>query len=89
MCSSDLADIAAMVTVIGGSALFLLGCTLFKWISYDRRTPPLSHAAGLVALGALFAGAWAHWFSTLQLGALTAAILMGVATWETLALRRR
>ena len=40
------------------------------------------------ALGLLFVGAWAHWFSTLQLGALSAFILMAVALWEALALRR-
>lgn len=82
------ADAAAMATVIGGSALFVLGCTLFKWISYERRTPALSHMAGLFGLGALWVGAQAHWFSTLQLGMLTSAILIMVAVWETLALRR-
>ena len=84
----DHADTAAIATVIGGAGLFLLGCTLFKWVSYDRRTPPLSHSVGLLALGALFAGAHAHWFSTLQLGVTAAAILMVVAIWEALVLRR-
>lgn len=84
----DHADAAAMATVIGGSALFVLGCTLFKWVSYERRTPALSHMAGLFGLGALWIGAQAHWFSTLQLGMLTSAILIMVAVWETLALRR-
>ena len=64
------------------------GAELFKWVSYDRRTPPLSHSAGLLSLGALFAGAYAHWFSTLQLGVITAAILILVAIWEALALGR-
>jgi len=84
----DHADTAAIATVIGGTGLFLLGCTLFKWVSYERRTPPLSHSAGLLALGALLAGASAHWFSTLQLGVTTAAILIVVAVWEALVLRR-
>ncbi|MEO6032427.1 MAG: low temperature requirement protein A [Burkholderiaceae bacterium] len=82
------AGAAAMAAVIGGPALFLLGCTLFKWVSYDRSTPPLSHSVGLLALGALFAVAQAQGFSTLQLGIVTAAILVLVAVWETLALRR-
>jgi low temperature requirement protein LtrA len=85
----DHADAAAIAAVIGGPALFLLGCALFKWVSYERSTPPLSHSVGLLALGALCAGAQAHWFSTLQLGSLTAAVLLLVAMWETLALRRR
>lgn len=84
----DHADTAAIAAVAGGPALFLLGCTLFKWVSYDRRAPPLSHLVGLLALAALSAGTQAHWFSTLQLGIITAAVLMVVAIWETLVLRR-
>jgi low temperature requirement protein LtrA len=84
----DHADTAAIAAVAGGPALFLLGCTLFKWVSYDRRAPPLSHLVGLLALAALSAGTQAHWFSTLQLGIMTAAVLMVVAIWETLVLRR-
>jgi low temperature requirement protein LtrA len=84
----DHADTPAIVAVIGGPALFLLGCTLFKWVSYERRTPPLSHCVGLLALGALCVGAQMHWFSTLQLGITTAVVLMMVGAWETLALRR-
>jgi low temperature requirement protein LtrA len=84
----DHADTAAMATIIGGAALFLSGCLLFKWVNYTRRTPPLSHAVGLLCLGLLFSGAHAHWFSTTQIGMVSAAILMGVALWETLALAR-
>jgi low temperature requirement protein LtrA len=84
----DHADAAAVAAVIGGPVLFLFGCTLFKWVSHDRRTPPLSHCVGLLALAALAAGAMAHWFSTLQLGMAAAAILIIVGAWETLALRR-
>ncbi len=81
------ADAAAIATVIGGPALFLFGCTLFKWLSHERRTPPLSHSIGLLAFAALFAAASAQWFSTLQLGMLTASVLVLVAAWETLVLR--
>jgi low temperature requirement protein LtrA len=84
----DHADAAAVAAVIGGPVLFLFGCTLFKWVSHDRRTPPLSHCVGLLALAALAAGAMAHWFSTLQLGVAAAAILIIVGAWETLTLRR-
>ncbi len=54
------ADTAAILAVLGGPALFLLGCTLFKWLSHDRARPPLSHAAGLLALTLLATGAAAH-----------------------------
>ena len=82
------ADTAVIAVVIGGPALFLLGCMLFKWVSYERRTPPLSHFVGVLALGALSASIWANGFSALQLGNATAAVLLIVAVWETLALRR-
>jgi low temperature requirement protein LtrA len=84
----DHADTATIAAVLGGPALFLLGCTLFKWVSYDRRTPPLSHCVGLLVLAVLLTGAEAHWLSTLQLGITTAAVLLMVGAWETLALRR-
>lgn len=83
------ADAAAIAVLIGGPALFVLGCSLFKWISYERRAPPLSHSVGLLALAVLAGGALAHWFSTLQLGLATTGVLLLVALWETLALRRR
>jgi low temperature requirement protein LtrA len=81
-------DSAAIATLIGGPALFLVGCTLFKWVSYDRRTPPLSHCVGLLVLVALFAGAQSHWFTTIQLGCATTLTLMMVAVWETKTLHR-
>jgi low temperature requirement protein LtrA len=84
----DHADTAALATIIGGAALFLLGCLLFKWVSYDRKTPPLSHAAGLLTLSLLCAAALAHWFTTVQIGIMTAVTLIMVAVWETLALSR-
>jgi low temperature requirement protein LtrA len=82
------ADIDAIAVIIGGPALFLLGCTLFKWNSHDRKTPPLSHCVGLLALGVLFGATQIRGLAALQLGILTAAILTMVAAWETLALRR-
>jgi low temperature requirement protein LtrA len=82
------ASVSAIVTIIGGAALFLMGCLLFKWVSYERKTPPLSHAVGLVFLGLLCFAAFDHWFTTAQIGILTAITLVVVALWETLALAR-
>lgn len=80
------ADDAALSTVLGGAALFLFGCLLFKWVSHDRKWPPLSHAVGLLALAVTAAAA--HRLTTLELGVTTALVLVAVAAWETLALRR-
>jgi low temperature requirement protein LtrA len=82
------ASVSAIVTIIGGAALFLMGCLLFKWVSYERKNPPLSHAVGLVFLGLLCFAAFDHWFTTAQIGILTAITLVVVALWETLALAR-
>lgn len=84
----DHADDAGMIAILGGPGLYLLGNALFKWVTNDRRTPPLSHLAGLLLLLALAPFAFAHLFSALVLGATTTAILMLVAIWETIALRR-
>ncbi len=81
------ADGAAIATAVGGPALFLLGCTLFKWANYQRRSPPLSHCVGLLALSAVVFGALYFGLGTLALSLMTTAVLIGVATWETLVLR--
>ena len=54
----------------------------------DRPTPPWSHTVGLLLLIAVMPFAFAHVFSALALGAVTTAILVLVAWWETLALQR-
>lgn len=82
------ADDAGIAAILGGPALYLLGNALFKWATNDRRTPPLSHMIGLLLLFAVMPFAFAHVFSALALGAITTAILVLVAGWETLALRR-
>lgn len=79
---------AAMSAMIGGPMLYLLGVALFKWVCNDRRGPPLSHCTGIVLLAALIPVALAHLLSPLQLGIATTLILMIVATWETVAVRR-
>jgi low temperature requirement protein LtrA len=78
----------AIAVLIGGPAVFLAGATLFKWVTNFRRTPPLSHLAGLALLAVL------PWFahelhaSALQIGAAATAVLLIVAVWESFALRR-
>ncbi|MGO4223290.1 low temperature requirement protein A [Lysobacter sp. TAF61] len=79
---------AGIAAILGGPALYLLGNGLFKWASNDRRSPPLSHCAGLVLLAALVPAAYAHVLPALGLGMATTAVMVLVATWETIALRR-
>jgi low temperature requirement protein LtrA len=67
--------------------LFLLGNALFKWVMADRLLPPLSHLVGLGLLLVLLPMALNHLFSALVLGALTTAVVIVVAAWETVALR--
>ena len=84
----DHADNAGIAAILGGPALYLVGTALFKWVTNDRVIPPLSHLGGLAVLAVLAWPAFAHAFSALQLGLLTTAVLVLVAAWETLALRR-
>jgi low temperature requirement protein LtrA len=79
---------AGIAVLVGGPACFVAGAALFKWVTNYRRTPPLSHMAGLALLAVL---AWLatsrHW-SALAIGAATTGVLLMVATWEAFALRR-
>jgi low temperature requirement protein LtrA len=84
----DHASNAGIVVILAGPLIYLLGNLLFKWVTNDRRGPPLSHMAGLGLLIVLAPFASAHWFSALALSILTTAILVSVATWESVALRR-
>ncbi len=85
----DHADNAGIAAIIGGPAIYLLGNALFKWVTNDRRAPPLSHMAGLLLLLVLAPIAFSHLLSALALGLATTAVLLLVAGWETLAIRRR
>jgi low temperature requirement protein LtrA len=78
-------DLNTAVSAIGGPLLFLIGTILFK---FDiRGFLQLSHGAGIVALCAL---AWfARELSPLTLSALTSALLVAVAVWESVSLRSR
>ncbi|MFJ7793360.1 low temperature requirement protein A [Pseudomonas sp. NPDC096950] len=83
----DHASDAGILAIIAGPCLFLLGNALFKWVMADRLLPPLSHLVGLGLLLLLLPLALNHLFSALMLGALTTAVVVLVAAWETVALR--
>jgi len=82
------ASSAAITVILLGPALFLIGTTLFKWVVYDRRWPPLSHSLGLLLLLALVPVAMLHWLPALGLGIATTCVLLFVLAWEYAALRR-
>ncbi|UBB27052.1 low temperature requirement protein A [Pseudoxanthomonas japonensis] len=79
---------AGIVAILGGPVLYLSGNALFKWLTSERRFPPLSHLTGLVLLALM--GGWAALAhpSALSLGIGTTLVMMMVAIWETRALRK-
>jgi low temperature requirement protein LtrA len=79
---------AGILAILGGPLLYLLGNALFKWLTNERRAPPLSHLAGLVSLLALAPLGLSHFFSPLALSVATTVILIAVGAWETIAIRR-
>lgn len=81
------ADAAGVTAILAGPALYILGNVIFKWLTNDRRSPPLSHLVGLALLGALAPPAFAGRITPLILGAATTCILIVVAVWEYRALR--
>jgi low temperature requirement protein LtrA len=83
----DHASNAAIVVMLGGPALYLLGVGAFKWSSRDRALPPLSHLVGLGLLALLALPAALHWLSALALMAGCVGVLVLVAVWEHLSLR--
>jgi low temperature requirement protein LtrA len=73
----------AVLSGVGGPLLFLFGTILFKhsFLGFFQ----LSHGVGIITLCVL---AWfAHELSPLMLSALTSAIMIVVAFWESLSLR--
>ncbi|MEB0075808.1 low temperature requirement protein A [Pseudomonas sp. CCI3.2] len=74
--------------ILAGPALYLLGTALFKMVTASRIILPLSHLIGLLLLVVLAPFAFAQWLSALALGSLTTGILLIVATWESVALRK-
>lgn len=79
---------AGICAIFAGPALYLLGTALFKMVTADRIILPLSHLIGLILLIILAPFAFVHLLSALMLGALTTGILLVVATWESIALRK-
>jgi low temperature requirement protein LtrA len=80
---SGASDLRTISTAIGGPMLFLTGTILFK--HSIRGFLQLSHGVGIVALAIL---AWfARDLSPLMLSALTTALLLIVAVWESMSLR--
>jgi low temperature requirement protein LtrA len=75
-------DLRVVVSAIGGPLLFLLGTILFKYTF--RGFLQLSHGVGIIALVVL---AWfAGDLTPLMLSALTTALLIVVAVWESVSL---
>jgi low temperature requirement protein LtrA len=76
------------VVLLAGPLVYLTGTALFKWVMNDRVAPPFSHVAGFVLLMLLAWPAGRHAIGTLHLGLATTGVLLVVAVWESLALRR-
>lgn len=76
------ADIKAMLSIIGGPLLFLIGTILFK--RSIRGIFQLSHLVGIGLLIVLIP--FAHFLSPLELSAATTVIMLIVATWEAISL---
>ena len=76
-------DLKTVLSAIGGPLLFLVGTILFK--HNIRGFLQLSHGVGIIALAAL--AFFARELSPLMLSALTTAIMIIVAVWESLSLR--
>lgn len=79
------ADIKAILSIVGGPLLFLIGTILFK--RSIRGIFQLSHLIGIGLLIVLIP--FAHSLSPLVLSATTTGIMLVVATWEAISLRSR
>ncbi len=79
------ADLKTAMALIGGPLLFLLGGVLFKKAVFRIWSP--SRIAGIAVLGLLALVAMA--VSPLVLSLLTTVVLLAVAAWESLAIKRR
>jgi low temperature requirement protein LtrA len=71
-------DVATASTLLGGTALYLVGNILFK--RSIGNTYPLSHLAGLALAGALILAV--PMLTPLQLGAAVTTVLIVVGIWE-------
>jgi low temperature requirement protein LtrA len=80
---------AGLIAILGGPACYLSGAAWFKWLTNDRKTPPLSHMVGLVLLAMLVWPTMAHAITPLVCGIATTLVFAVVAGWETVALWTR
>jgi low temperature requirement protein LtrA len=76
-------DPRTVLSAVGGPMLFLIGTILFKHTI--RGWLQLSHGVGIIALCVI--GWFGHAFSPLALSVLTTALMVVVATWESISLR--
>jgi len=76
-------DARTVLSAVGGPLLFLVGTILFKHAV--RGFLQLSHGAGIIALCVI--GWFGREWSPLALSILTTALMIAVATWESLSLR--
>jgi low temperature requirement protein LtrA len=79
---------AALAAILCGPICYLVGTALFKWVTNDRKGPPLSHLVGLTLLALLSWPTFSHVISPLIAGVLTTCVLAIVACWESLSIRR-
>ena len=77
------ADVKAILSIVGGPLLFLVGTILFK--RSIRGIFQLSHLVGIGLLIVLIP--FAHYLSPLSLSAATTVIMLIVAAWEAISLR--
>jgi low temperature requirement protein LtrA len=77
---------AGLYAILAGPACYLVGMGWFKWVTNDRRTPPLSHMVGLGLIAALAWPALTHMISPLACGVATTLVFAVVASWETISL---
>jgi len=77
---------AGLLAILGGPACYLIGAAWFKWLTNDRRTPPLSHMIGVVLIAMLVWPTLAHALTPLVCSIATTLVFAVVACWETVAL---
>ena len=76
-------DARTVLSAVGGPLLFLIGTSLFKHTV--RGFLQLSHGVGIIALCVI--GWLGREWSPLTLSILTTALMIAVATWESISLR--
>jgi len=75
-----------LLAILGGPVCYLIGAAWFKWLTNERKPPPLSHVVGLVLLALLAWPTLTHAITPLICGIATTLVLGVVACWETIAL---